>query len=304
MRRVGYSISQMLVCALFVTGCDLDVGEICAEGNCNGCEEVQGEITIATFNIQVFGPSKAGEANVMDTLASIARQYDILCVQEIKDITGETPLHFLALINEGEGGEYAMLLSERTGIQSDDIASQEQYAYYYNTYTVRAIGDDLLFADSESDMFQREPHLARFETVPGGFTFVLVNVHTKPDPITTVEEIDALHDVVVWAKTYYNDEDDFIVVGDLNASGDYASPDALDALPIRGSEYNWIVSDDADTNLADSQCAYDRIIMTAHTQEDFTGFWGVDRSFSDEAISDHWPVWAEFHIGKETANCP
>jgi hypothetical protein len=41
-------------------------------------------------------------------------------------------------------------------------------------------------------------------------------------------------------------------------------------------------------------CAYDRIVTTTATKGGFTGKWGVDRAFTDKAVSDHWPVWAEF----------
>ncbi len=258
-----------------------------------------GTMTIASFNIQVFGSAKAGKAGVMDVLAAIVRRYDIVAVQEIKDISGETPLAFLDLINSKEGSHYGVLLSDRTGKEFDDTSSQEQYAYYFNMDTVRVIGEDVLFDDSASDLFQREPYLARFRAAHGSFTFVLLNMHTKPDPVVTAEEIDAMHDVIAWAKTVYDEEDDFIIAGDLNASCSAASPEELDSLPIRGAEYMWIVPDDADTSVADSQCAYDRIIITADTEENYTGSWGVDNSFTDDDVSDHWPVWAEFHTGKD-----
>ena len=59
--------------------------------------------------------------------------------------------------------------------------------------------------------------------------------------------------------------------------------------------YFWIVPDDSDSNLAPTTaCAYDRIVTTVGTKAEFTGDWGVDRAFTDKAVSDHWPVWAEF----------
>jgi endonuclease/exonuclease/phosphatase family metal-dependent hydrolase len=293
MTQVRYWISFILVCFFLASGCD-DYFDFDYDF------ETEGDVTmtIASFNIRVFGSAKAGKAEVMDALAAIVRRYDIVAVQEIKDASGETPLIFLDLINSKEGGEYGMLLSDRTGRQFDDTASREQYAYYFNTDTVRVIGEDLLFDDSARDLFQREPYLARFAAVNGSFTCVLVNMHTKPDPVVTVKEIDAMHDVIVWAKTMYDQEDDFIITGDLNAACGVASPQELDLLAIRGAEYVWIVPDDADTSVGESQCAYDRIIITADTEEKYTGSWGVETSFTDDDVSDHWPVWAEFHTRK------
>ncbi|HVJ21723.1 MAG TPA: hypothetical protein VM686_40240, partial [Polyangiaceae bacterium] len=68
----------------------------------------------------------------------------------------------------------------------------------------------------------------------------------------------------------------------------------LDALSLRGSDYQWLVPDDADTNVATTECAYDRIVITTSTSANAVGTWGVDRAFTDDGISDHWPVWAEF----------
>src|SRR3954471_19205238 len=41
-------------------------------------------IKIATFNIQVFGKTKAHRPEVMSQLAAIVREYDVIAIQEIK----------------------------------------------------------------------------------------------------------------------------------------------------------------------------------------------------------------------------
>ena len=41
------------------------------------------------FNIQVFGPSKASKPEVMEVLASIISQFDIVAIQEIRDKSGK-----------------------------------------------------------------------------------------------------------------------------------------------------------------------------------------------------------------------
>ena len=56
-------------------------------------------IRIATFNIKVFGPTKAGKPDVMSVLAGIVRKYDIVAVQEIKDRKRKVPGLFLDEIN-------------------------------------------------------------------------------------------------------------------------------------------------------------------------------------------------------------
>lgn len=252
-------------------------------------------IRLATFNIQTFGRTKRDKPEVMAVLVDVVRRYDLVAVQEIKDVRGETPGAFLHALNEAEEARYDMVVSPRSGATASASAS-EQYAYYYDTTTVAALDEGALYPDPD-DAFVREPWVARFGAVGGRFTFVLLNVHTRPD--AAVEEIGALHDAVVWARQRYPEEDDFIALGDFNASCDYASPGALDALTFRSEAYNWLIPDEADTNLAARPCAYDRIVVTPGANGDFTGQWGVDRAFADKAVSDHFPVWATFFSDRD-----
>lgn len=249
-------------------------------------------IKIASFNIQIFGKTKASKPDVMAELASIVRKYDVVAVQEIKDKAGNVPVKFLTEINS-DGSLYTLVLSERSGLQDDDQTSLEQYAYYLNTETVHILEDVGLFDDETPDHFQREPYVAHFGANNGNFTFALVTVHTKPD--LAVEETKALHDAIEWAKVQIPGEDDFIALGDFNASCNFADPSDFTGSAIN-DEYIWIIPDDADTNFSTSTaCAYDRIVMTPETSEDYADDFGVDTSVSSNVVSDHFPVWAEFH---------
>jgi len=249
-------------------------------------------IRMATFNIRVFGQTKMSRPDVVETLAGIVRKYDVVAIQEIKDASESVPDEFLAVLGTG----WAMSESPRTGLHESDRTAREQYVYYFNTETIALVGDGVLYDDA-ADSFQREPWLARFRTQDGTFTFVLANIHTRP--AAAVEEIAALKNVLDWARLQWPDEDDFIVLGDYNASCDYASDDELNAMDIAGPDYLWIVPHDADTNLAGSRCAYDRIVATAGAKNDYAGFWDVDRAFASGDVSDHWPVWAAFYTGRD-----
>ena len=78
--------------------------------------------------------------------------------------------------------------------------------------------------------------------------------------------------------------------------------------PLRSIDYTWLIPNSEDTNLAESDCAYDRIIVTKGTQEDHTGDAGVfcfDSLYSLTAdfaktISDHYPVYATFHVDRDS----
>ncbi|RLB52211.1 MAG: hypothetical protein DRJ42_15465 [Deltaproteobacteria bacterium] len=249
-------------------------------------------LRLATFNIQVLGPAKSSRPEILEALAEIIRTYDVVAVQEIKDISGEAPVRLLSAVNASPNDPvFAMALSPRTGLQPDDRRSQEQYAYFYRTDRLRTLDEGTLYDDSTHDHFQREPYLSRFEFVGSDVSFVLVNVHTRPR--SALAEIAAMEQVFTWAKAFYEDEEVFIALGDFNAGCGYASEEDLDALPIHGEAYDWVVPHSADTNLAASACPYDRIVIAAPEGNDLVQDWGVHRAFEDTAISDHWPVWVD-----------
>lgn len=263
-----------------------------------GAEAPAEVVRMATFNIQVFGPTKAGKPEVMAALASIVRRYDLVAVQENKDISGQAPQRLLAACNEPDP-VWGLALSERSGLQPDDRHSREQYGYYYRTDRLALLGEGTLYDDSAHDFFQREPFVQRFETLPGRRSFVMINVHTRPR--SAVSEIAAMEHVFAWAKARFTDESIFIAVGDFNAGCGYASEEELDALPIHGEAYDWVVPHSADTNLAERACPYDRIVVAAPRGTDLVQDWGVDRAFEDRAISDHWPVWANLRFDSAQA---
>ena len=250
-------------------------------------------IKIASFNIKIFGQTKSSKENIMETLVEIVKRYDVIAIQEIKDISEETPHLFLEKINQNNSN-YGMILSERTGLHENDKSSQEQYAVYYNKEKITAKDSGILFNDSVEDLFQREPLTTQLSTIDGDMTFVIQIIHTKPS--AALEEIEALHDVFEWSKLQYPNEDDFIMLGDFNAGCSYASPEELDGMEIRSQNYTWVIPDNADTNLANSTCAYDRIVISENTNPHFTGNWGVDNTFTNNSISDHWPIWFEIYV--------
>jgi hypothetical protein len=99
------------------------------------------------------------KADVVDTLAMIVRQFDIVAVQEISDISNRTAPAFLKVVN-ANGARYKLSCSERTGREPDDIKSAEQYAFYYDSKTV-SLTDAALYPDVNDD-FQRDPYVASF----------------------------------------------------------------------------------------------------------------------------------------------
>ena len=177
-------------------------------------------LRIGAFNIQVFGKSKAGKPEVMEVLAKIIRTYDVVAIQEIRD-KSQTALPALVNITNSNGSQYAYIVGERLG----RTTSKEQYAYIYNNQTVKLNGTPETYPEPNgTDPFHREPYIASFEVLNGCFDVTLIVIHTDPDEAT--EEINALDAVVKYTQNKYPDEEDFIVMGDLNADCSYFDEDS------------------------------------------------------------------------------
>ncbi|MGY8670625.1 MAG: endonuclease/exonuclease/phosphatase family protein [Candidatus Poseidoniales archaeon] len=248
---------------------------------------------VATFNIKVFGKTKMSKPEVVAELVTIFERYDLVAVQEIKDIDEQVPYQFLDALNNNSSIDWKMVLSLRTGLQEDDQNSQEQYAYYYRSDVFISLDNGSLYNDSEKDSFQREPLVSQFELLDlagnsTGLDFTLINIHTKPT--AAVSEMEGLQDVLNWSAEIF-DEDDQIILGDFNGDCTYASYQELISLSISTANHTWIIPDDADTTVGDSRCAYDRVVATSNLDERLTGYWGVDMDISSGNVSDHRPVW-------------
>jgi len=257
-------------------------------------EEQNKTIRVGAFNIQVFGVTKASKPEVMEILAQIIRSYDVVAIQEIRD-SSQTSLPQLVEAVNSEGANYEYVVSERLG----RTTSKEQYAYVYDSTRLRLAGEPHTYPEPEgTDPFHRQPYIAGFELPGENFSFVLLTVHTDPDEAE--EEINYLDEAVEYARTVYPEEDDFILMGDLNADGSYYDEDA--AGDLSGADYHWLIDNSVDTTTKATDYTYDRIIVSEGAESLFTGDSGVfryDLAYNltyDEttAVSDHYPVYAEF----------
>lgn len=86
----------------------------------------QEKISIASFNLGVFGPSKAESQSTLAAIASIVSQFDVVAVQEIRDKEALAIFQLLNAVN-CTSDDYAVAFSPRLGRTS----SKEQYAAFY-----------------------------------------------------------------------------------------------------------------------------------------------------------------------------
>ncbi|REJ66229.1 MAG: endonuclease/exonuclease/phosphatase [Planctomycetota bacterium] len=250
-------------------------------------------IRIASFNIQVFGVSKARDARVMDILAQVVRKFDIVAIQEIRAKDQTIIPRFVEQVN-ATGARYAHVLGPRLGRTS----SKEQYAFVFNTQTIEVDHSATYTISDPSDRLHREPLISLFRarTPAGGnpFTFQLVNIHTDPDEVKT--EVEALADVYRAVVSDGTNERDVIILGDLNAS-----EHQLGSLGAISGMTCAILGQTTNTRRTKS---YDNLVFHAQETNEYTGRNGVldllrEFNLTEKqalAVSDHLPVWAEFSI--------
>lgn len=257
----------------------------------------EGGLVVGAFNVQVFGTSKAARADVMDVLGKTIRSYDLIAIQEVRDQSGTALPALLAEVNR-DGSRYAYVESERLG----RTVSKEQYAYFYNTNTVKLLGEPQTYPEPQgTDPFHREPFIVWFRGIHDPVSAVCAVIHTDPDEAT--EEIHALGDVVEWIYMAYPSEPNVIVMGDFNADGRYFKEESY--TPLRASGYHWLIENDVDTTTGDTVYTYDRIVITESLKDKYTGHSGIfryDERFNAgppllTAVSDHYPVYAVFTTG-------
>lgn len=226
-------------------------------------ETCEGDISIASFNIQTLGTAKMEKDAAREYLPYIISGFDMIAIQELRDKSGEAIEELHEMLPE-----YDMALSPRLGRTS----SKEQYVFLYRT-------GEILRTDvypDPLDKFEREPYIIHMNV--SGEDLCLIVVHIKPDDAG--DEIKSLQDVIDYSKKF---DDDFILVGDMNADCRYYD----ESLPYL-REYNWAITDTMDTTVASNSCTYDRIITNM-----FSCKGSVYELNMPEAhvISDHHPVW-------------
>ena len=256
-------------------------------------------IRIASFNIQVFGNTKAGKPPVIRTLAEIVRQFDVVAIQEVRSKNDYLIPNFVKRINQpGDRGQpgrhYDHVIGPRLGYTS----SKEQYAFIFDTDRVEIDPHSVYTVGDPDGLMHREPLVATFRTrgvePQLAFTFTLVNVHIDPDQVS--EEVDAMADVYRAVRRSSQGEDDIILLGDFSTDDRN-----LYRLGKIAGIYPLVVGTWTNTR-QDKQ--FDNLIIHRPSTTEYMGRWGVFDvvrrwNLTEQQalqISDHFPIWAEFSI--------
>ena len=266
-------------------------------------------VKVYSFNLRRFDAAKAADQNVAAFIAGLIEDAGIAALQEIIGLDVPTMTAFAARA----GANRAVLLGPPEGRTS---IYKEQFAFLYNLDKVRLISS-ARYPDT-GGRFERPPLAAYFSTDPAAKSsapssdFIVINCHIKPDEsrARTTAEIALLPEVAAYFRSLWQ-EPDVLIVGDFNAGGIYYDPANLAGvfLPSRWTELS---GNDWDTTVsANTTAAYDRFFISKSAVEDWTGNAGITRfdewescwritSNPAAAISDHYPVWAEFGTGADS----
>jgi hypothetical protein len=230
-------------------------------------EELSPNFTVANWNLQIFGDTKADNSLLLFNYVSVISDYDIVFVQEIRDKDGDSFRKLCLLLNG-----YDCKTSSRAGRTS----SKEQYGVIYRNYIDLVELED--YNPDEFDRWERPPIKVTFNV--SGYVFTAYNIHTKPSDVPN--EMEYLEDIVE------QNEGNVMVLGDLNADCDYYNPFKEDDFET----WNWIIGDDDDTTVGTSNCAYDRIIINDNMFPEYIDD-GIRKVNKD--ASDHYVVYVELN---------
>src|SRR4030042_4746384 len=201
-------------------------------------------VSIASWNLQNFGPTKAANDTLLNFYAAKLGIYDVFVIQEITDPTGHAIQSFAAKLPR-----YQYMISTPAGKGS----SKEQYAIFY-THEVELL-NITDWTEMEQDNFERPPLEATFKVK--NWTFTLFTIHIK---VTNVP-----HELTNLENLIGNPSKDTILLGDLNADGENYYEDEIHHF----LRWHWLITSGMDTTVAKSSHAYDRLVINDATENNF-----------------------------------
>ncbi len=275
-------------------------------------------ITVASWNILNFGNRKAGIApnpahpNLLQAMANIISQYDIVVLQEVLNGGGGVTMGLAPLLpaytcvnisqpagRAGRRENYAVCY-----VNAPELTYAGAYDYLGNNYG--AINGTVQTAQN---IWMRPPARVAFrykKPDDSFFEFDITTIHTKPQysagarpagtPVHAPKFASVRNELTSTDDNLQSVNANRIVIGDLNADCVYYQP------RFRANEFNgwnWVIGDGEKTNTAQSSsCAYDRILLNNAIQPVYQAHGifrtGINLRVDGRRVSDHYLVWVRF----------
>lgn len=255
-------------------------------------------IRIATLNPQVLGNTKIAKPHVLEMLARMCRQFDVVALQEIRSSDEDIVPRLVEAINAA-GRHYDYAIGPRLPYDGPP-EDREQYAFVFDQSSLEIDRLQLYTIDDPDDLLVREPLVGWFR-VRGpppehAFTFTLVNLQLDPDRAR--EEAQSLEQIYRAVISDGRDEDDVLLLGGFHLP----LTQLLSSSRIAGAQV--AVRHVPTTVRGDAED--DNLLFQLPATSEFVGRAGVFdfmREYNltlDQAleITDHLPVWAEFTVAE------
>ena len=274
--------------------------------------DLNNELLIGAFNIQILGATKMSKPEVVEVLVKILSRYDLVQIEEIRDKSGEAFQQLMDELNAANENAYDFYKCERQGRSNE--GNKEQYGFIWRKTQFSKV-QNWEYPD-EQDIFERPPCVVTFQVeaiTHFKYWLPIMAIHTSPSD--AVKEIDALVDVYDAFQQDPNmlEKNNMLIMGDYNSDCSYVKEKDWANIRLRNDErFTWWIDDDADTTVASTDCAYDRIVSAGEIDEtDPTDFYGTTDwtccssvfnyqeyyNLSDELaknVSDHYPIEITF----------
>ena len=262
------------------------------------------DLKIGAFNVQVFGKSKMSKPAVVTKLINTLQRYDLVLVQEVRDISETAIKDLLNQLNAppAANGAYALVLSARLGRTN----SKEQLAWFYRPSKISFVKEKQI--SELADYWERPPQITYWDITGGNGlpenTVGIVGIHIDPDE--AISEINHLGPVVDDVVATGAAKAGVWVMGDLNADCSYISQTKWKCIRdstctttqmslYNPTKYEWFIDDDVDTTTSATDCAYDRFVFAKPVPKisnvGVFDFSEKGMSLADiKLVSDHYPI--------------
>ena len=247
-------------------------------------------VRIASFSLEGFGESKLKKAAVVETVARMIRQFDVIALQHIQSKQQNIVPELLDKVNQSDR-RFDYCIGPRVG----SAPNQQQYAFLFDTDRIETDRPQLYTIDDPQSLIEFDPLVGWFrcKAVPidKAFTFTLVNL--RLDPLANGRELKLLPDLIRSVRQDGRSEDDIILLGNFGYSD--TEMHSLQNIGMR------FALEGIPTTVT-GEAMLDNIVFPVRATDEFTGRTGVvdflrqlnlsiDQAFQ---ISTHMPIWAEF----------
>ncbi|WP_164101200.1 exonuclease/endonuclease/phosphatase family protein [Candidatus Laterigemmans baculatus] len=255
-----------------------------------------GSIRVGSWALAGFGRDKLAKPHVADLFARLARQFDVLALQQITTPERDLLPRLVEHVNR-TGRKYDFLLGPVVSPPGEEgRALGEQYAFLFDTERIETDRGQLYTVADPGEQVSYDPLVGWFRTrgLPPGraWTFSLVNF--RVDTVRASQEVPLLGELMAAVAADGRGEDDLLLCGMLQADdrqlvaelGGEASEAAVRATP---------------TDIF-ARYQLSNLILPKRTTTEYLGRGGVIdflrlynlTSAEAEELSPHLPVFGEF----------